>query len=750
MPELKPEDAGRFRTLRDILTFAGGPAIVSDTLTRHELRLTQSAACGLPLPGLFTSGTIAVIDTDSTAAEALVSQLGKLHISAHCANSVPDGCRAVIYLGGLRTSYEAFEIARSLAHGSEAPGLFVTVHHGAWAAGIGGVAKTFAREWPDAAVKTIDLERGERSYWEIADAIAAELLAGGSQIEVSLRADGSRLTPLLYSAELGQASERIGPDSVILASGGARGVTAACLIELARTTRARIALLGRTPLEDEPADCRAAQDEGELKRILSRRQGSAQELKDVSRMVARILAVREIRSTLDALEKAGSPCAYFAADMLDARSVQRGVAAARERFGAITAIIHGAGVIADRKIADKTDDQFALVFETKVTGLRALLAATESDPVDTICLFSSVAARFGNAGQCDYAAANEVLNKVAAFEAQRRGFECVVRSIAWGPWDGGMVTAPLAAHFRSRGAELIPLASGARAFVRELQHVAAGAEVVIAAEGNPFSELASKAEYTTEILVNRETYPFLDSHRIQQHAVVPLVLVNEWFHRFAESCRPAMRVVNCGDLRVLRGVSLPAFESEGHLLRIFAKVLDAGEIHCELRSMDGTLHYSAALELRAGSQLAESAASPKARVVSEVYAVGRDLFHGPDFQVIEEVLSLDESVATAVLSTTGKMGWPAGPWKTDAAALDGALQLIRLWSVRHMGAPSLPTRIGSFVRHSFGTAPDSLLCEVRPRAAGTLSIVADVRLLLDDGRLFAEMRAVEMHLTSGS
>jgi hypothetical protein len=226
--------------------------------------------------------------------------------------------------------------------------------------------------------------------------------------------------------------------------------------------------------------------------------------------------------------------------------------------------------------------------------------------------------------------------------------------------------------------------------------------------------------------------------------------VNEWFHRFAESCWREMRVVNCRDLRVLRGVSLPAFESEGHLLRIFAKVLDAGEIHCELRSMDGTLHYSAALELRAGSQLAESAASPKARVVSEVYAVGRDLFHGPDFQVIEEVLSLDESVATAVLSTTGKMGWPAGPWKTDAAALDGALQLIRLWSVRHMGGPSLPTRIGSFVRHSFGTAPDSLLCEVRPRAAGTLSIVADVRLLLDDGRLFAEMRAVEMHLTSGS
>ena len=64
------------------------------------------------------------------------------------------------------------------------------------------------------------------------------------------------------------------------------------------------------------------------------------------------------------------------------------------------------------------------------------------------------------------AAANEVLNKIGAVEARRRGAHCLVRSIGWGPWDGGMVTAPLAAHFRSRGVGLIPLASGAHAFVR--------------------------------------------------------------------------------------------------------------------------------------------------------------------------------------------------------------------------------------------------------------------------------------------
>jgi hypothetical protein len=413
-------------------------------------------------------------------------------------------------------------------------------------------------------------------------------------------------------------------------------------------------------------------------------------------------------------------------------------------------------------IADKTPDQFALVFDTKAGGLCALLAATQSDPIDTICLFSSVAARFGNTGQCDYAAANQVLNRIGAVEARRRGAQCLVRSIGWGPWDGGMVTASLAAHFRSRGVGLIPLASGARAFVRELRHTTGGAEVLIAVGDDPLSRTVQPTEAATEILVSRATYPFVDGHRIRQHAVVPVVLVNEWFHRFAESLRPGIRIANCRDLTVNRGIPLPAFDSEGHLFRIVSKAMGAGEIHCELRSPDGTLHYSALLALQPELELdlqargaedeaaPESPGIPEMRTVGEIYGASRGLFHGPDFQVIERLLRLDESGVTGILHTTRNMRWPSGPWKTDAAALDGALQLIRLWGVRNLGGPSLPTRIGSFVRHGPETAAAPLRCEVQARATGTLGIVADARLLFGNGRIFAEMRDIEMHLTPGS
>jgi acyl transferase domain-containing protein/NADP-dependent 3-hydroxy acid dehydrogenase YdfG len=766
--EFKPEDAGRLRTLRDILAFMGAATAEPAALNRHEVRLEPSEACGLPLSALFTCGNIAIIDGGSGAAEAISNRLEKLHVGTQSAAGVPHDCRAVIYLGGLRAfgspqealtvNCEAFEIARALARGANPPALFVTIHdssrdHGGWAAGISGIAKTFAREWPQAAVKTIDLERRVRTPAEIADAIVTELLSGGSELEVTLRADPIRLVPVLRPAELSGGMERIGPHSVIVASGGGRGVTAACLIELARAARPHIALLGRTPLNDGPADCREAQDEAALKRVIARRSGHSGELKEISREAASILAVREIRSTLQALEQAGAPCAYFATDIRDAASVGRAVVSARERFGPVTAIVHGAGVIADKKIADKTSDQFALVFDTKAGGLRALLAATQSDPLDTICLFSSVAARFGNPGQCDYAAANEVLNRIGVLETRRRGAQCLVRSIGWGPWDGGMVTAPLAAHFRTHGVGLIPLASGARAFVRELRHTTGAAEVLVAAGADPFAATAQPTEAATEILVNRATYPFLDSHRIRQHAVVPVVVVNDWFHRFAESLWPGKRIANCRDLTVHRGIPLPAFDSDGHRLRIVAKAAGDGDIHCELRAPDGTLHYSARLELQTCG--AEDEAPPdfpdaaEVRTASEVYCNG-DLFHGPDFQVIAELLSLDESGATAILRTTRNMRWPSGPWKTDAAALDGALQLIRLWGLRNMGVPSLPTRVGSFVRYGSATAGNSLRCEVQARAAGTLGIAANARLLFSDGRIFAEMRDIEMHLTAGS
>jgi NAD(P)-dependent dehydrogenase (short-subunit alcohol dehydrogenase family) len=86
--------------------------------------------------------------------------------------------------------------------------------------------------------------------------------------------------------------------------------------------------------------------------------------------VAEIIAVREVRGTIDALEKAGAEVRYRGVDVSDRIALDGALAETRLAWGAIDGVVHGAGVLADRLIADQTDEQFLRVFRTKVGGTR--------------------------------------------------------------------------------------------------------------------------------------------------------------------------------------------------------------------------------------------------------------------------------------------------------------------------------------------------------------------------------------------
>ncbi len=91
----------------------------------------------------------------------------------------------------------------------------------------------------------------------------------------------------------------------------------------------------------------------------------------------------------------------------------------RGQFGTVRGLIHGAGVLADRKIVDQTDSQFDLVYDTKVKGLQHLYQSIDPEALRFLILFSSSTARFGRSGQVAYAAANEALNKWAQQQSVR-------------------------------------------------------------------------------------------------------------------------------------------------------------------------------------------------------------------------------------------------------------------------------------------------------------------------------------------
>ena len=806
LPEVDPTDMAAVRTLREIVDYLERPAgtptdpapttpddrqprrpeaaeAEPDRASRFVVREVAATVSGRSMLDAVGSGLIAITDDGHGVAAALAQRLGAQGARVAVVETVPPEAAGVVLLDGLRTCNDtstalglnrrAFQAARAFApRASKDGGLFVTVQdtggdfgvtgvdgESVWTGGLAALAKTAAQEWPSARVKAIDLERGRRPVAKLAAAIVQELVAGGDEIEVGLRKDGRRTTLAAVAEPVVPVRPVVNEQSVIVATGGARGVTAASLLALARRARPRIVLMGRTPIAEEPAVCRGVEGDAALKKALlaeASARGEALRPADLGARVDGILRSREVRETLAALEAAGSPARYVAVDARDAGAVREALVTVRADWGPITGIVHGAGVLADKRLTDKTVEQFDLVFDTKVGGLRTLLEATADDRLTVICLFSSVAARAGNPGQSDYAMANEVLNKVGAREYRRRGGACLVTSINWGPWEGGMVTPALAAEFARRGVSVLPVATGARMFCEELEAApSANVEVVIGGLLSGGAHAFGPSRHT--VAVDAKSYPYLTGHRIQHDAVVPAVLALEWFMRAASVERPELAVIACDDLRVYRGIPLPDFDGQGHTLAVTLQTqpaADGATMTAALVGPDGTRHYGATLTLgpagRRDAPPALSAGTLEACPWTSSHIYGELLFHGPEFQVIRSVEGVSDQGLVGVLEGVRAQRWGGGPYRTDVAALDGAVQLAQVWGLHRVGRLSLPTRIGAFRQWQTGPIDGALTCVLEGRVTGTHGLAVNLLLVDSTGRPVASMADLEMHMLPAS
>jgi acyl transferase domain-containing protein len=757
------------------------PAKAAPALGRFALERIAAPATGLAQPGLLGGGEVWVTGSPELD-EPLAAELRSRGVNAKATSSIPEGATACVYLGGLRdvadvdaaiaVNREAFALARTLAVRLEKErGLFVTVQDTgaafgtapmdpmrAWLAGLPALVKTAGQEWPQASLKAVDLERGGRGPEALAKALASELLEGGGEAEVMLPAAGGRFTLRSVARPVVPGAPVIGVGDVVVVSGGARGVTAACVEEWARESRARFVLLGRTPLTPEPACCAGIADEAGLKKALlaeARGRGESPVPAELGARVHEVLANREIRRTVAAIAAAGGEARYEAASVEDAGALDAALGRVRSEWGPVAGLVHAAGVLADRRISQKTDAQFDRVFGTKVQGLRALLAATANDPLKLLCVFSSVSARCGNNGQADYAMSNEVLAKVAWAESRRRP-ELLVKSFGWGPWEGGMVTPQLKERFAALGVPMIPLAAGARMFVDELGG-AERAEVELVLGGEPKAEalLFAGAEARVqelEVRVWRGSHGWLEGHSIKGTPVVPVVLAAEWLSRAARSFRPGLALAALHDIKVLKGIRLGGFDNGGDRFVIQARQTSGGPgtwLQLDVRGSAGTHHYSARAELRPelGTPELKLPELPLGEWSGE--PIYRDLlFHRGAFELIEEVEGISDHGAGGRVRGVERAGWPNGtanPWQLDVAALDGGLQVAVLYAQRMLGKESLPTTIGELRSYRSAPSPGVVSVAAYRRKVGSLGVTTDIHFTDDEGRRLASLLGVETH-----
>ncbi|HKB34855.1 MAG TPA: SDR family NAD(P)-dependent oxidoreductase, partial [Gemmataceae bacterium] len=337
-------------------------------------------------------------------------------------------------------------------------------------AGTLGVFKTFAREYPKVRVKNVDLDLQTDPAF-LFNRVLAELASEDDLLEVGVNQFGRWKLELRDGALGGEEPAlKLGPDSVILITGGGYGITA----ELARATALawgpKLILVGRSPLPgEEPEELRTLSDDRALRQHFidkARSSGVPAVPHELEKEVRRVLKERRVRTTLRELRPMCPALEYHALDVRDAEAFGQLIERVYQTWGRIDGVIHGAGVIEDQRLADKDPESFARVFSTKVQSAAVLARKLRPEGLKFLALLSSVAGRFGNSGQVDYSAANEYLNKLAGH--LNRQWPGRVTALNWGPWDGGMVTPGLRKVFESEGVGLIPLAEGSLFLVQEL------------------------------------------------------------------------------------------------------------------------------------------------------------------------------------------------------------------------------------------------------------------------------------------
>jgi acyl transferase domain-containing protein/NAD(P)H-dependent flavin oxidoreductase YrpB (nitropropane dioxygenase family) len=337
--------------------------------------------------------------------------------------------------------------------------------------GLAGLVRTIAREFPNRLIRVIDVDPKEEPV-QIAGHLLAEVLTCQAPTAVGYTA-GQRVTLQLAAAPLepgGSGRLGLGPDSVVLLTGGARGITARVAMGLARASGSHLELVGRTqaPIGDEDPLTAAAADRIALRRVLAQAGGHTPAEIEVT--TNRILAEREIRATLAELAGVAASVRYSSIDVRDPAAVKALVDGVYQRHGRLDGIVHGAGVLADRLMVDKSSTEFAGVWQTKVDGARALAEAARGD-LSFLVLFGSVSGVFGNRGQVDYSAANDALDTLARIWTPKTDGR--VLAVDWGPWaaadDGtGMVSAELTREYARRGVGLIEPDDGVTCLLSEL------------------------------------------------------------------------------------------------------------------------------------------------------------------------------------------------------------------------------------------------------------------------------------------
>ncbi|WP_242900827.1 type I polyketide synthase [Actinomadura terrae] len=516
---------------------------------------------------------------------------------------------------------------------------FVLVQHGD--RGAAGMVRTLRQEAPQLRVTIAHVPDTPEAVGRVLDEVAATTAFSEARYDAA----GTRRVPTLRVLPVEPAATRepLGPDDVILVTGGGKGITAECALTMALDSGARLAVLGRSDPERDD----------------------------------------ELAANLQRMEERGVAVRYARADVTDAEQVRRAVAETTAALGPVTAVLHGAGRNEPVSLAGLDTAEMERTFAPKIGGLRTVLDALDTGGLKLLVTFGSIIGRAGLRGEAHYATANEWL---AAFteEFADRHPDCRCLCMEWSVWSGvGMGERLSVVEELARdGITAIHPDEGVQIMRRLLADPAAPVTVVISGRTGtidtvrydepelPLLRFVDRplvryhgVELVAETTLSAGTDPYLADHLLDGNLLLPAVLGMEAMAQVAAAVTGRTEAPIVEDARFPRPIVVPPEGST--TIRVAAVVTGDGTIEVVIRSAEtgfAAEHFHA--RLRYGAAPAPD--GPPEQVESGLPAVPLDparslygdvLFQGARFHRLRRYHHLAARRVDADLAVAGEGGW---------------------------------------------------------------------------------------------
>ncbi|MGP9017725.1 SDR family NAD(P)-dependent oxidoreductase [Streptomyces sp. BR1] len=354
-----------------------------------------------------------------------------------------------------------------------------------------GFVKSLDLELPDARAKVVDFTDGDATA--AATALIEEITTVAEPtVEVGyVRGVRKTVQVLPHEIEHHPLREplRLDPGSVVVFSGGSRGITYECAKEIARLKGVHIVILGRTRPADGTEEWMRLDDdafEALGREWFQRARAEGREITPVAarKEFAALANSRSLYRNLAELRSLNELTSYEICDVADEAQVAGAIGRIRARHGRIDGIVHAAGLESVATVPKKSLEHARNVVRVKADGAHHLWHAVRDDEPAFFCFFGSFLGRFGMDGQVDYTAGADLVSKLSALLARERP-RTKVFTLCWTGWaEVGMAATEAVRHIQEevRGLRYLSVEEGVQHFARELFHGGDDPEVLVFGE----------------------------------------------------------------------------------------------------------------------------------------------------------------------------------------------------------------------------------------------------------------------------